>query len=609
MGDSLFDGLSTSRPPEPGAPSLCADPALAGAVSSHSADLVGEIRLDHRRDLGRALDLAVSEAAAVGDADLLLRAWCRWGAGCFERIEGDFAVAIWDRSERRLILARDALGQRPLFYTRVRGGIAFASLPLPLAALNGQPRPNLTQLAAYLTGMPEDDEASYIVGVQRVLPGHFLAVNHRTRIEQHCWWTPDCSPLTISHDDALEAVSSEIRRAVDGMLATEAPVIGADLSSGFDSSIVITTAAAIEPRRLIAYSAAPAGPVDSPPDGYSDEAKRAAETARMNGVRQITVAAVPESPLTALERWLPTTQAPILNACNLGWIDACYAAARELGADAYLTGGRGNFTVTRPGLSRIEQLATTGRYRALAAELPAYRRFTGASWPGVLAMAFGSYVPSPLWNRIVPPASRRADGADVAAGALLRPAHPAVRESLSRQQQGGDIAALFADESAAARLRVAQSVDDGSSWLSVHRRHGLDLREPLSARRVIELCMRLPTDHFFRDGIPRRLARDLLRGKVPESIVNERHRGWQGANWRAGFEPALPEMLAEVERIGDDSELSAMLDVDRIRTLLRAWPSHGWNDWAQIELYRNTLFRAIGAARFVRFVREWTPSA
>jgi hypothetical protein len=67
-------------------------------------------------------------------------------------------------------------------------------------------------------------------------------------------------------------------------------------------------------------------------------------------------------------------------------------------------------------------------------------------------------------------------------------------------------------------------------------------------------------------------------------------------------------MLEEVDRIEKDGELSALFDTARMRALLLAWPTGNWDDWDQIETYRHTLFRAIGAARFARFVREWTPA-
>lgn len=606
---ALFAGLVPATELRPAGPRLWGNSGSFQQAENDRACVIADMRLDHADDLARELDLPLSARLKQAHAELLLAAWDCWGADCFARIEGDFAIAIWDKRQRRLILGRDAIGQRPLFFRRIGDGIAFASLPLPLAALSGAPRPDLVRLGGYLVGLPEFGERSYIEGVQRVLPGHFLIVGASSGTEQQLWWHPDDTFLNIGHEDAVEAVSAELRRTVRGMLRSAAPIIASDLTSGLDSSLVVATAAVeIDDRsRLLALTAMPQGPIDSPPLWFSDEASRAAQTAAMNGVRHSAVLSPPESPLKALERWFETTHAPIGNACNLGWIESSYASARAAGADTYLTGARGNFTVSRPAMSRLPELADRLRFGTLMRELRAYRHFANPTWLGLLAMTFGHRLPRALWNSLAPSEYRRENMAELAAGGLLRPGGPVTQAFAEFGAEGG-IAELFAAENPRARRLVTQSVDEGTANLSVIRRHHLDVREPLSTRRMIELCARLPSEHYFRNGKPRALARDMLRGKAPATVIEERQRGWQGANWRAGFEPAVPEMLLEVERISDDAESATMFDTSRMRQLLLAWPSGNWNDWDQIETYRNTLFRAVGAARFARFVREWTPA-
>jgi asparagine synthase (glutamine-hydrolysing) len=586
---------------EPWLASDCAD-CLA---SDDQGFLAGDIRIDHRHGLAR--DAGVPDASSLTDAALFLHCWRRWGADLFERIEGEFAVAIWNSESRTLVLARDALGQRPLFFRRIGDGVAFASLPLPLAGLSGPTSPDLVRLAAYLMWLPDKTQRSFVEGVDRILPGHSLSITNGNAAEQRPWWTPDLQPLAIGRAEARARVDAELRHAVRGSLPTGGPV-ATDLTAGLDSSLVAVTAAAEidDPRRLLAVTAVPGPPVDSPPDWPSDEASLAARTAAMNGLTHQVVRVPSESPFDALERWFESSQAPIANACNIGWLDACYAAARDCGAGTYLTGGRGNFTVSRPAMRRLSDLSGTLRLAALARELAAYRRFAGGSWPGLLAMAFGDLIPHRIWNFLAPARHRRARDRQIASMALLRPG-AAVRDALSEFGDAGAIDVLFATESPAARRMVAQSIDDGSGNHAIRKAFGIEVREPLATRRMVELCMRLPTEIYFHDGRPRALARDLLKGRVPDEVADQRSRGWQGANWRAGFEPAIPEMLEEVDLIERHAELSAMFDAPRMRALLLAWPAGNWTDWDQIETYRHTLFRAIGAARFARFVREWVP--
>lgn len=402
-------------------------------------------------------------------------------------------------------------------------------------------------------------------------------------------------------------VSEELRRAVRGMLGGPGSVTAADLSGGFDSSAVVATAAGMVPAGgvLLAFTAAPLGETDCLNGRFIDEAERASATAAMLGVSLTAVSAPPKSPMETLDQWLPALQEPLANACNLAWIDACYTAAAEAGAHSYLIGSRGNFTISRGGTQRIAQLARSGSLVTLARELAAFRHYSGGSWPGLLAMAFGDFMPTGLWNRIAPPRRRRRMTANWASDVLLRSDSAAV-EAADRWWAEREISAdLYSEETPRSRRLSIESMDEGMVVHAVRAQRGIVIRDPFASRRLVELCIRLPAEVFFRDGQPRRLARDLLRGKVPDRIVDERGRGWQGANWRSGFEAARPEMLAEIDAISEDPGLSGLLDAEKMRSLVLAWPRDGWNEWAQISLYRSILFRAIGAARFARFVREW----
>lgn len=603
--DVSFAGMQRVAAGVPGQPSFATDSVAQCVARDDAGILIGDIRIDYRRELAR--DAGLGDGAELSDPALFLHGWRRWGVDVFRRVEGEFAVAIWDSASQALVVARDALGHRPLFFRRIRDGFAFASLPLPLSGLTGGARPDLVRLAAHVMALPDSTARSFVADVERVKPGHWLSAGPDGAGRQQAWWTPDLEFVRIGLGEAIEAADAELRRAVAGILPATG-VVAADLSAGLDSSLVVATAAAVidDRHRLLSLTALAGPPIDSPPDWPSDEVELAAQTAAMNGVSHRVVQTPPESPFNAIDRWIGSSQAPVTNACNVGWLDSCYAAARDSGAQTYLTGCRGNFTISRPAMARLSRLGAEFRLPALARELLAYRRFAGGSWPGLLAMAFADLVPDSLWNRLVPARHARENEAQIASGALLR-ATPTVRDALAEFGRAGTVGKLFATETPVARQAVTQTMDEGSGNHAIRKRYGLEVREPLATRRMVELCMRLPTESYFRDGRPRALARDLLKGRAPGTVLTQRSRGWQGANWRAGFEPAISEMIAEVDRIEADPELAQMFDVPRMRALLLNWPAGNWNDWDQIETYRNTLFRAIGAARFARFVREWNP--
>src|SRR3954453_21827506 len=98
--------------------------------------LVADIRLDNRSELQAALGLTAPEAAGLPDSAILLRALERWSDQALEHIVGDYAFAFFDRHAGTLMLARDPVGQRPLFWHRSDGFFAFASMPRGLHALD-----------------------------------------------------------------------------------------------------------------------------------------------------------------------------------------------------------------------------------------------------------------------------------------------------------------------------------------------------------------------------------------------------------------------------------------------------------------------------------------
>jgi asparagine synthase (glutamine-hydrolysing) len=552
-----------------------------------------------------ALERSSRDSGPATDAELILRAYRQWGLDSFSRIEGDFAVAIWDGAKRRLVLARDVIGARPLHFLSFADGIAFASLPLPLASLLGPPAPDYTRLASYLAGYPEGGSRSYFQSVERVMPAHCAIVEPGGRVRQQSWWTPKLTFMDISFEDAVEAVTEELSRTIGGMLDPRREGTAGDLSSGLDSSLIVATAADLldDPRDFLALTAVAAGPVDSRIGWFTDEGSRASETAAMAGVRHIVNKVQAESPLAALERWFPTSQAPIMNACNLGWGDANYAAAARAGATTYLNGMRGNFTVTRPGTGRVRGLVRSGQLRELRRELAAIHRNTGTRWPPLLRSVLGHLTPDPLRSYIN--AARGVQSWPEPADMLLRPGGLHVNEAAQEARRAGFSPDNLAAETPEARMRDIHCYDSGAITLSVRARHGLNLREPMASRRLIELCLRLPPEVFFGNGETRRLGRRLLEGKAPMPVIRECDRGLQGANWRSGYEPARGAMLREIELAKEDPHLSGMINLEQIKAEIKAWPTSNWSDPGQLERYRNRLFRPIGAARFARFVRGW----
>ncbi len=193
-------------------------------------------------DLRTELGAAGAVFRTASDTETVLAAFRAWGPACVARLNGMFAFAIWDPRDRRLFLARDRLGIKPLVMVETADGLAFASEAkalLPLIA--GGPRPDWTALWRYLTFgyfSPGDDA---FAGLDRFPGGHWGwvdAASSRPVLELHRFWTPEVGGgADIGADAAAARLDALLEEAVGRELMSDVP-LGLFLSGGLDSSAV-----------------------------------------------------------------------------------------------------------------------------------------------------------------------------------------------------------------------------------------------------------------------------------------------------------------------------------------------------------------------------------
>ena len=177
------------------------------------------------------------------DTEVVLRAFAQHGAACLGLLRGMFAFAVWDERHRRLFIARDRLGIKPVYYRRVGPGIAFASEIKALLEL-GRPRVDPTALRDSLTYRYIPGPKTVYEGIFELPPAHTLLWQDG-RIETSRWWTPAVSAEVTDMDEATERIGEVLARVVPMHTLSDVPV-GVFLSGGIDST---TTAAFVERPR------------------------------------------------------------------------------------------------------------------------------------------------------------------------------------------------------------------------------------------------------------------------------------------------------------------------------------------------------------------------
>ncbi len=219
----------------------------------------GDVVLTFNGEIYNYLELAADLRASgvvlrtKSDTEVLLELYRRDGVAAFAKLTGMYAFAIWDRPQRRLVLVRDRLGKKPLFFHVGPRGVGFASELQALLvdreiARTVEPR----ALHAYLAlgAVPQQD--CIIAGVRKVRPGHFVVIDDAGVREERYWqlrFTPRPRPMA----ELIEETRRLLFLAVKRRLMSDVP-LGAFLSGGIDSSAVVAIMSAIGARPIKTFS-------------------------------------------------------------------------------------------------------------------------------------------------------------------------------------------------------------------------------------------------------------------------------------------------------------------------------------------------------------------
>ncbi len=188
------------------------------------------------------------------DTEVVLRAFLEWGTDSFRRLRGMFGLGIWVQSERRLILARDRMGIKPLYYARVGQDLLFGSeLKTILLHPRFERRLNLDALWHYLTLNYVPGPHTLVEGIEKVPPGQFLEWSGG-RLHLEAYWTLELRPdESITLPDATAELDHLLRASVKEHLVSDVP-LGVWSSGGLDSSTILHYAAEASPRQLKTFS-------------------------------------------------------------------------------------------------------------------------------------------------------------------------------------------------------------------------------------------------------------------------------------------------------------------------------------------------------------------
>ncbi|MFL5838737.1 MAG: asparagine synthase (glutamine-hydrolyzing) [Solirubrobacteraceae bacterium] len=495
------------------------------------------------------------------DTEVLAHAYEEWGIGFVERLRGMFALALWDARERRLVLARDRFGIKPLFWAEPGGALAFAS---ELKALRLAPgfREDVDPeaLDAFLAFNSIPAPLTIYAGARKLPPGHVLVGQRGAiRIERFARPRPVPAADVRREDEATLAAElrETLRDSVRAHLISDVPV-GVLLSGGVDSSLLCALAAQESSEPVQTFS------IGFQERSYDelDLARSVAERYRTDHQELIlkpdAAELFPEIAAAFDEPLGDSSALPTFLVCRLASEHVKVAMSGEGGDELFggyetyvadLLSARGLGRAARVARPLVELLPSSSRrvsleYRAKrfvrAAHLPPLERHHG--WKEI----FARDVRAELLRG-------RRDGYDPLDVYRERYAETAGAEPLARLQDV-DLGIYLVDDLLVKTDRMSMA-------------HSLEARVPYLDTEVAGLAMALPTTAKVRGWAKKRLLRRAAAPLLPEAIVRGRKKGFSipAAAWLRGpLVPFAREVLAPAriadQGLLDPAAVTAVLD-------------------------------------------------
>ena len=518
----------------------------------------------------------------TSDTEAIIHAFEQWGAGCVERLEGMFAFAVYDQRTRELLLARDRLGKKPLYYAALGDALHFAS---EMKAIRCSPRwdgtVDLSCLEGYLSLGYSLAPGTIYRAVRQLEPGHWMTVRDG-RIAQHRYWdVREFDTDGREEPQLLDAIDAELRTAVVSRLESEVK-LGAFLSGGIDSGLVVSYMAEALGDRLLTASV-----------GFGNTAHNELAHARITAARFRTEHHEEDVAPGLREVFDPVVASfdePFADFSAIPTYYVSQAARRHV--TVALTGDGGDESFSGYDFRYVPLgLESHARRVIRGPAMRAAARFLGAHWPrnprlprplrlatlldNVGRDPAAAYYSDLCWLK--PAKARAIMGRPATHDPLESPVYNAVIDRYNRCPSTSLIQrAQYADLTVYLPNDVLTKVDRMSMA------HSLEIRCPLLDHKVVELAFRIPTARKMPRLQAKRLLRRLAARRLPEEIVTLPKRGFTApiGEWIAG--PFAGDFEQEV--LGAKAFVAGLLDMAHVRTLFdqhrRGAADHAYALWA-----------------------------
>ena len=482
------------------------------SLSSNKLHICYNGEIYNYRELRRELEGVGCVFNSESDTEVILHAYDRWGTKSFSRLNGMFAVALFDASKEELILVRDRYGIKPLYYYVHAERVFFAS---ELGSLLAFPIPrelDYTSLSAYFQFSYINENRSILKDIHQVEPGTWMKISE-TKTTKENYYQLKLNTLDIAYDEALAGIKERLQKSVERRLIADVPV-ATFLSSGLDSSI-ITYLAAENHKGIASYSA---GFSQFP---FYDESVKAKEFGDKLDIKHHTIDLLQENMLDSIEAVLNSFSEPFADSSAIAFYELSKGVSKDV-----------KVVLSGDGADEL-----FGGYRKHKAEwiFQNYPKLTSLS--AKLGSAF----------------SPQGGGRNSTLANLKRQSKKWIEgSSLSEEERYVLFASMCsADDLSSILIKngsyqrdLSHSLDTindvlkedfdrvlkGDMLYKVDRMsmlNGLEVRVPFLDHELVDFVFSLPSEWKLRNGNRKSLLKDAYKDSIPKQIIQRKKKGFE----------------------------------------------------------------------------------
>ena len=480
------------------------------------------------RELRKELEALGVEFKSQSDTEVILAAYRVWGESCLTRLGGMFAFALWDAQRKRLLLARDPMGIKPLYYHQSDQTFIFASEVRTLLQTGLVPRKaDPVGLLSYLAFGCVYEPWTIAGGVKAVPAGHILTWEDGS-VSTREYWNPlpsssraESAPSSGNGIAAADRLPVILRDAVLSHLVSDVPV-GVFLSGGIDSSALVAVLSHNDVRAntfSLVFQ-----------EEEFDEGQYSREIARRFGTEHHEIPISPQDTLAALPEAICAMDQPTIDGINTYLVSAKTRAAgvkvalTGLGADEMFAGYSNFRRVPRMEIlvQRLGRMPKLAR-RPLAASMALFGSRSDRNRKLAEMTGGGDPIVHPYFL------ARMLFGSADREALLSAPDYPTSQQSLDRVLQESVAASQSLDpvnrvSYLESHCYMRNTLLRDSDFMSMA--HGLELRVPFLDRALVEACFRIPGARKLEGKLPKALLLASLGAELPREIVNRPKRGF-----------------------------------------------------------------------------------